>query len=287
MKKFIAACGVSALMLGLASCGGSSSTATGFDDSVSVYFGKVNGAALAQNIENAPGDFRSKINNEELFKGVKTVLMNDTANISFLIGLQVGMQLNQGLIQFAEGAEFDRATVLKAFKETLNADSVDFEQLRMTLDSLMNIVQDRVAKKLEEKKQNDPVSIQNRITGKAFIDKLIKEDASVKQTESGLAYKVVTEGTGAKPVVTDRVVVMYKGMLIDGTEFDSSKEPVEFPVTGVIAGFSEGLQLMNKGGKAIFYIPGDLGYGIDGAPGAGIGPNSTLIFEVELIDIIK
>ena len=80
---------------------------------------------------------------------------------------------------------------------------------------------------------------------------------------------------------------MYKGMLIDGTEFDSSKEPVEFPVTGVIAGFSEGLQLMNKGGKAIFYIPGDLGYGVDGAPGAGIGPNSTLIFEVELIDIIK
>jgi FKBP-type peptidyl-prolyl cis-trans isomerase FklB len=212
--------------------------------------------------------------------------MNDTANISFLIGLQVGMQLNQGLIQFAEGAEFDRATVLKAFKETLNADSVDFEQLRMTLDSLMNIVQDRVAKKLEEKKQNDPVSIQNRITGKAFIDKLIKEDASVKQTESGLAYKVVTEGTGAKPVVTDRVVVMYKGMLIDGTEFDSSykrNQPSTFRCNQVIKGWTEALSKMPVGSKWELYIPYDLAYG-DRNTGQ-IKPYSTLIFTVELLGI--
>ena len=106
-------------------------------------------------------------------------------------------------------------------------------------------------------------------------------------TASGLQYKVITEGKGAKPAATDTVVTHYKGTLIDGTEFDSSytrKEPATFPVNGVIPGWTEALQLMSIGSKYQLFIPSALAYGERGS-GQKIGPNSTLIFEVELLEI--
>ncbi len=111
--------------------------------------------------------------------------------------------------------------------------------------------------------------------------------AEVKTTASGLKYEVVTEGSGAKPKATDSVRVHYRGTLTNGDEFDSSykrKEPITFPLNGVIAGWTEGLQLMAVGSKYILTIPPQLGYGARGYPGA-IPPNATLIFEIELLGI--
>lgn len=105
---------------------------------------------------------------------------------------------------------------------------------------------------------------------------------------SGLQYKVLTEGTGAKPQATDTVKCHYEGRLINGEVFDSSyrrNEPAEFPVNGVIAGWVEALQLMPVGSKWELYVPSDLAYGAHGA-GQAIGPNETLIFDVELLDIV-
>lgn len=119
--------------------------------------------------------------------------------------------------------------------------------------------------------------------GKKFLEENAKKEG-VKTTESGLQYKVITEGTGPSPTETSVVEVDYKGTLIDGTEFDSSYKngkPVQFPVNGVIKGWTEALQLMKQGAKWELYIPSDLAYGPGGAGGL-IGPNSTLIFEVEL-----
>jgi len=122
--------------------------------------------------------------------------------------------------------------------------------------------------------------------GAAFL----KENASkegVKTTASGLQYKIVKEGTGKSPAATDKVLVHYRGTLLDGTEFDSSykrNEPIAFPLNRVIAGWTEGLQLVKEGGKAILYIPSKLAYGSRGAGGA-IGPDETLIFEVELLKV--
>jgi|GEM_PF-272323 len=129
---------------------------------------------------------------------------------------------------------------------------------------------------------------ENKKKGEEFL-KANAAKEGVKTTASGLQYKVITEGTGLMPTANDIVKVHYKGMLIDGKEFDSSYttgEPVEFPVGGVIPGWTEALQLMKVGSKYELFIPADLAYGLSGRMPV-IGPNEALIFEVELLDIVK
>lgn len=115
-------------------------------------------------------------------------------------------------------------------------------------------------------------------------------DSTYAVTASGLKYLVLKEGTGAHPTATDQVTVNYEGRLTTGYVFDSSYqrgEPTSFPLDHVIAGWTEGLQLMTPGSTYIFYIPGKLAYGEMGAPQANIGPNEDLIFKVDLLDIVK
>jgi len=131
------------------------------------------------------------------------------------------------------------------------------------------------------------VAAENLAKGQAFLTANATADG-VQTTASGLQYKVVKEGTGAKPKATDQVKVHYKGTLIDGTKFDSSYDrgtPAEFPLNRVIRGWTEGLQLMSEGSTYMFYIPFELAYGPNGRPPT-IGPNSVLIFQVELLNIV-
>jgi FKBP-type peptidyl-prolyl cis-trans isomerase len=135
--------------------------------------------------------------------------------------------------------------------------------------------------------EESAATAENSKKGLEFLAKN-KTKEGVKTTDSGLQYKVITLGKGAKPKASDKVKVHYKGTLIDGTEFDSSYKrgvPAEFPLNGVIKGWTEGLQLMPVGSKFEFFIPSELAYG-DRAPQT-IGPNQTLIFEVELLEIVK
>ena len=128
----------------------------------------------------------------------------------------------------------------------------------------------------------------NKSIGREFLEENAKND-SVVQTTSGLQYMVLQEGTGAKPGPTDEVTVHYTGRLLDGTVFDSSVErgePATFPLDKVIPGWTEGLQLMSEGAKYRLFIPSELAYGSKGA-GEQIQPNSTLIFDVELIKVNK
>ncbi|MCK4842525.1 MAG: FKBP-type peptidyl-prolyl cis-trans isomerase [Methylococcales bacterium] len=125
---------------------------------------------------------------------------------------------------------------------------------------------------------------ENQKAGEAFLAENAKKD-NIVTTESGLQYEIITQGKGDSPSATTSVTVHYRGTTLDGKEFDSSysrNEPATFPLNRVIAGWTEGLQLMNAGAKYRFFIPSELAYGQRGA-GADIGPNSTLIFEVELL----
>ena len=128
----------------------------------------------------------------------------------------------------------------------------------------------------------------NKTVGREFMEQNAKND-SVVQTASGLQYMVLKEGTGAKPAAEDTVTVHYTGKLLDGTVFDSSVErgePATFSLNSVIPGWTEGLQLMSEGSKYRLFIPSELAYGSKGA-GEQIMPNSTLIFDVELIKVNK
>ncbi len=143
---------------------------------------------------------------------------------------------------------------------------------------LLSVTGVALAKSAEENKQE----------GAAFLADNAKEKG-IKKTASGLQYKVIKEGKGASPIAIDQVTVHYSGKLIDGKEFDSSYKrgaPATFPLNRVISGWTEGLQLMKEGAKYQFYIPPELAYGSSGAGGI-ISPESTLIFDVELIKIEK
>jgi FKBP-type peptidyl-prolyl cis-trans isomerase FkpA len=139
----------------------------------------------------------------------------------------------------------------------------------------------------QQAKQQE-VAAKNQAEGAKFLADNVKKPG-VKTTPSGLQYQVVKEGTGKKPSATSQVKVHYLGTLLDGTKFDSSYdrgEPASFALNGVIPGWTEGLQLMTAGSKYKFWIPASLGYGERGTPGP-IGPNATLVFEVELLEVLN
>ena len=142
---------------------------------------------------------------------------------------------------------------------------------------------------MEKMKQNAVAAEGNKKIGKAFLDNN-KNNPGVVTLPSGLQYQILTPGTGPKPAATDKVKCNYKGSMLDGTVFDSSDQhggAIEFSVNQVIAGWTEALQLMQVGSKWRLFVPSNLGYGDSQPQGSSIKPGSTLIFDVELMEIVK
>ncbi len=199
--------------------------------------------------------------------------------ISYILGLSMGEQFKRG------GVDLDIDAFVLALKD-IEAGA----EPRLSEDEVqmaMRALQDRQA--AEQAKMQEGAKVvadANQKEGQAFLAENKSKDGVVV-TDSGLQYKVLTAGSGKKPAASDNVTVHYRGTLIDGTEFDSSysrNEPATFPVQGVIRGWVEALQLMQEGAKWELYIPAELAYGPGGTSGA-IGPNATLIFEVELLKV--
>lgn len=192
--------------------------------------------------------------------------------LSYAWGLAMGRQL-QGMGMTEINSE-DFCNGVKAVFEGAEP-AMSVEEAQKLIQDYLNDLQ----KKAEESA---------KAAGKQFLEEN-KKNADVKETASGLQYVVEKEGNGAHPEAEDEVTVHYTGKLLDGTVFDSSVnrgEPATFPLNRVIPGWTEGVQLMKEGAKYTFFIPSDLAYGPQGIPGA-IPPHSTLIFEVELIKIVK
>lgn len=191
---------------------------------------------------------------------------------SYAVGLSLGNFVKQ-----ANFGDLNLKEVNKAIADVVNGDSLKFD-----MNKANEVIQGYVSKR------QIAVAAENKEKGAAFLKENGTKD-SVVTTASGLQYKIITAGAGVKPAANDTVQVNYKGTLIDGTEFDSSYkrgEPVKFPLNGVLKGWTEGIQFISEGGKIKLYIPSELGYGEQQA-GPTVGPNSTLIFEVELLKVSK
>jgi FKBP-type peptidyl-prolyl cis-trans isomerase FklB len=195
----------------------------------------------------------------------------DIKKISYALGLGIGQQLKSMNIENFQVSEFARSIEeVMAGKES-----------EMTAKDAQVLLNEYFQKKQEEEAQA------NIAQGKAYLEENGKREGVIT-TKSGLQYEVLTEGTGNSPKATDKVRCHYEGRLTDGTIFDSSYqrgEPADFGLNQVIAGWTEGVQLMKEGAKYRFHIPYLLGYGERGA-GASIPPYATLVFDVELIKVL-
>ena len=192
--------------------------------------------------------------------------------VSYSIGLDLGFNFKK------QNLELNPDALLAGVKDALGGKQplLNENEVKETMTALTKEIEDK-QKALGEQNVKD---------GEKFLAENKKKEG-VKTTASGLQYKVIKEGTGPQPKLTDSVVANYRGTLINGTEFDSSYkrgQPATFPLAGVIKGWTEALQLMKVGSKYQLFIPPNLAYG-DRVMGPDLGPNSTLIFEVELVGI--
>ena len=242
-------------------------------DSVAMIQGYMTGQQLGQQfmmmaMQGMPVD------TVEFLKGFKKGIA-DTTKFSYYAGQIQGVQTARGLAK--EGID------TKIFAEYLEyALKGDTTKMTMDQEAAYNYIQNYYSKKQEiENKEKYGKNIDE---GKKAIEDFAKQN-DVITTESGLAYRYATKGTGKSPVDGDKVKVTYRGTLVNGTEFDKSEEPVEFGVNQVIPGWTELLKLMKEGDQVIAYIPYDLAYGANGS-GSSIEPFSTLIFDVTLLEVI-
>lgn len=197
-------------------------------------------------------------------------LLTQMDSVSYSLGVSVANNLKSSGFETIESS-----AISAAFNDVFSENDVKISE-----EDANALIQDYFME-LSQKKSQEATN-----KGQAFLDENASKEGVVT-TASGLQYQVLTEGQGAKPVASDEVTVHYHGTLIDGTVFDSSVDrgqPATFPVGGVIQGWVEALQLMNVGSKYKLFIPSNLAYGERGA-GGSIGPNETLIFEVELLSI--
>jgi len=200
------------------------------------------------------------------------VLKNQKDKVSYIIGMDIGNNLKK------QSIDIDPNILAKGLKDSLTSGKPLLTEKEIQ-ETMAAFQKEMMAKKEE-------VAKQNKKDGETFLSENKKKEG-VKTLPSGLQYKVIKAGAGKKPKSTDTVTVHYRGTLINGTEFDSSYkrgQTVSFQVSGVIPGWTEALQLMEEGAKWQLFIPSNLAYGERGAGGV-IGPNATLIFEVELVSI--
>jgi FKBP-type peptidyl-prolyl cis-trans isomerase FklB len=205
-------------------------------------------------------------------------LKTEKDRLSYSIGLDIGKNFK------GQGIQVDAQLLARGLRDALTGAKplLTEEQAHETLAAFQMGMRAQQAKKMQAQGEA------NLKEGEAFLAKN-KSQTGVMTTASGLQYKVLTEGNGKSPGKEDTVTAHYRGTLINGTEFDSSHkrgQPANFPVSGVIPGWTEALQMMKTGAKWMVWIPSSLAYGERGA-GPVIGPNATLIFEIELLDVKK
>ena len=198
------------------------------------------------------------------------------------VGLLIGSDVGRSLAPVKD--EIDLAILMQALRTSFSKGKV------LLTDEEARAIGTEFSQKQQARLEKEAAASagRNKQEGDAFLAKN-RAVKGVFTTQSGLQYMILRQGSGVRPKPSDRVRVNYRGTLVDGTEFDSSygDQPREFALSQVIAGWSEGLSMMPVGGKYRFWVPGALGYGERGMPGSPIGPNATLVFDIELLDVVQ
>ncbi|MEJ5317534.1 MAG: FKBP-type peptidyl-prolyl cis-trans isomerase [Tenuifilum sp.] len=205
----------------------------------------------------------------------KVILKSETDSLSYALGVNIASSFKNAKLD-----EINYKAIARAIQDVYSKDS---SKIKMNDEEALKYIQDFL------NRREMRIAQENLDASNKFLDEN-KTKEGVVVDSSGLQYKIIQEGTGPMPTAEDIVKVHYKGTLIDGTQFDSSYdrgEPAQFKLNQVIPGWTIGLQKMKVGSKFILYIPSNLAYGERVRPGSPIGPNQALIFEVELLDIVK
>lgn len=289
MKKLIlGACALMALTV--ASCGkcDADKGTCAATDSISAAYGDFAGSMMQNEFSQYAGEDKALRN--DFLHGFQLVF-GQNSDRNERIGMQVALNMLSELDQLeSQGVVIDKAKAVSAFKEAFMTDSVSPVDVQLRMSSFRRMMeaateQARAAKEAEQAQA--PEAVANEEAAATAVEAVKAANSNAQTLPSGLVYVVETEGVGDKPSEDATVVVNYTGKHLNGEVFDTTdgRGPATFNLQGVVPGFREGLMQIAKGGKATLYIPGKLGYGANGQPQAGIGPNEMLVFDVELIDI--
>lgn len=299
MKKLILGAAI-ALMAGAVttSCGKGEGKGEGSDsivsvetsDSISRAFGRHFGIQLRKEMIQYAQQSGKSLDSIEFYKGIHSIIAPKHSE-SYTLGQGAAVNLMSQIMMLEEmGVKVNRAELLNKLRTELLADSAASDsvanQAFIEFNGHMMRLQDKARAREEAKQKEAPEAIQNRKTGEAYINRMKKENPDFKVSKTGMGYIITNPGEGEHPKANDNVVVSYAGTHLDGQPFDSNPS-ASFNLSGVVPGFREALMMLGTGGEGTFYLPGDLGYGVNGMPPAGIGPDEMLVFKVKLIEIVK
>ena len=300
MKKIIASAFVAVLgAAALSSCCGKGECATGAFvndstlskatvDSVSTAQGIYIGEAVLSNYpmlhQQEPG-----VSKEDIIKGVQTVF-GAANNRGTQIGIQFGLQMLNEMKQLEDmGINVDRSLMLANFKRAFLQDSIsqdDAQRAYAAYQGLLNRVQAEKRAREEARIAASPEAVNNVAEGAEYVAAVKRADGEVKTTDSGLSYKIINAGDGNEVKGAKRLKLKYAEKKIDGTVISETDENGRTAYLNTLApGFSEGLKMLSKGGHAVFYVPGEIAYGVNGLPSRNVGPNEMVIYEVEVLDV--
>lgn len=283
------------MTLGLASCGGSGSAATvdndtiiskNLADSISIAQGNYIGAFVLADYTNFMSHNQQTFPKEDIVKGLQIVFGSDK-NQATMMGMQIGMQMLQEVRQLeAQGIEIDHEMLISNFKRAFMQDSVNlaanteaYEQYQALVSRAQTIIMARD----KARKAAEPIAIMNEQVGRAFIDKTIAADSDVKTSASGLVYKITEKGDTTTITPSTAVALKYTEKKIDGTiTYTTGDKTRSIVPSRLTDGLAEGIMMLGIGGKATLYVPAALAYGVDGLPQRAIGPNETVVYEIEI-----
>lgn len=299
MKKlFIVAIAASIAIFGLSSCCGKGECNTGACDadtaiakatldSISMAQGMYIGCAVLSNYPmiEREGD----VSKEKILKGIQLVLGAED-NRGTAIGMQFGVQMINEMKQLEKmGIKVDRSLMLKYFKQAFLQDSIDQDEAQKAYaayQGLVNAVQEEKKAREEARIAASPEAVKNVKDGEAYLTAAMNADPEIKLTESGLAYKINATGDGMAVADGKRLKLKYTEKKVDGeVVIETSENGRVAYIANLTKGFGEGLKMLSKGGKAVFYVPGNIAYGVAGIPSRNVGPNEMIIYDVEVIDV--